>query len=289
MNSGDLELPDQPPGEFVPIAGAGYHVTELGSGSATLFLHGGGPGSSAWTDFGAVAPLFAADRSCYLVDLLQYGQSAKPAVEGPMWSFHAAKLKLLLDALDLAQADLVCNSWGGSMGLCLAARHPDRVRSVTVTGCVPVQSPPGLVEGVTRGRAARNDYYGGSGPSVEKMRDLMAQLEWFDSSRIPATTIDLRYRQSLDREEIAVAGHSDSARGMPEDLSERLPDIECPALFFWGMHDPFVPPEYALMLARSVALGQLHVLDRTSHHPQEERPREYHRIVSAFLNGASRA
>jgi pimeloyl-ACP methyl ester carboxylesterase len=52
------------------------------------------------------------------------------------------------------------------------------------------------------------------------------------------------------------------------------------------MHDPFVPPEYALLLARRVKSGQVHVLDRASHHPQEERPRPYHRIVSAFLETA---
>ena len=271
-------------GRLVPIPGAAYHVIELGEGSPTVFLHGGGPGSSAWTDFGCVAPLFAADRKCYLVDLLQYGRSAKPVIEGPMWSFHAAKLEQLLDALELERPDFVCNSWGGSMGLCLAARHPERVRTLTITGSVPVlDAPGGLADGVRRGRQARDEYYGGAGPSPEKMRELMARLEWFDASRIPASTVELRYRQSLGAEEVAVAAHSDSARGTPEDLSERLGEIECPVLFFWGMHDPFVPPEYALMLAQRVPAGQVHVLDRASHHPQEERPREYHRVVTAFL------
>jgi 2-hydroxy-6-oxonona-2,4-dienedioate hydrolase len=272
-------------GRLVPIPEAAYYVIELGSGSPALFLHGGGPGSSGWTDFGCVAPRFATDRKCYLVDLLQYGRSTKPVIEGPMWSFHAAKLEQLLDALELERADLVCNSWGGSMGLCLAARHPDRVRTVTITGSVPVlDAPGGLTDGVRRGRQARDEYYGGVGPSLEKMRDLMARLEWFDASRIPESTVELRYRQSLGAEEVAVAAHSDSARGTPEDLSERLAEIECPVLFLWGMHDPFVPPEYALMLARRVRAGQVHVLDRASHHPQEERPREYHRVVTAFLD-----
>ena len=44
-----------------------YHVITLGDErprqlAGDLFLHGGGPGCSAWTDFGPVAPLFAADR-----------------------------------------------------------------------------------------------------------------------------------------------------------------------------------------------------------------------------------
>jgi pimeloyl-ACP methyl ester carboxylesterase len=283
-----LELPPQPEGRPVDVGGAAYHVIEVGSGPPTLFLHGGGPGSSGWTDFGAVAQLFARDRRCVIVDLLQYGQSTKTPVSGPMWSFHAGKLRDLLDALGFERADLVCNSWGGSMALCLAARHPERVRSVSVTGCVPVlDAPSELVVGMRRGRAGRDAYYGGEGPTSEKMRELMRELEWFDEALIPDSTVELRHRQSLNKEEMARAAHSDAERGDPEDLTEALGGIECPVLFAWGLHDPFVGPEYALMLARLVQRGQVHVFDRASHHPQEERPADYHRVVSAFLAGVA--
>ena len=36
------------------------------------------------------------------------------------------------------RADLVCNSWGGTIALDLAARYPDRARSLVVTGSMPV-------------------------------------------------------------------------------------------------------------------------------------------------------
>ena len=68
----------EPAGRMVDAGGVAYHVITLGdTGPPTVFLHGGGPGCTAWTDFGAVAPLFAADRVCHLVDLLQYGKSDK--------------------------------------------------------------------------------------------------------------------------------------------------------------------------------------------------------------------
>ncbi|WP_217709560.1 alpha/beta fold hydrolase [Amycolatopsis sp. Hca4] len=103
-----------------------------------MFLHGGGPGCTAWSDFGPVAPLFAEDRRCLLVDIQQYGRSAKTPITGPMWDHHAAKTVALLDTLGVERADFVCNSWGGTIALNLAAKYPDRVRSLVVTGSMPV-------------------------------------------------------------------------------------------------------------------------------------------------------
>lgn len=283
-----LQVPPQPEGRLVDVGDAAYHVIELGSGPPALLLHGGGPGSSGWTDFGGVSQLFARERRCVLVDLLQYGRSTKTPVSGPRWSFHARKLCDLLDALGFAQADFICNSWGGSMALCLAGQYPTRTRSVSVTGCVPVvAAPEELIAGVQRGRAGRDEYYGGEGPTPEKMRALMGELEWFEEARIPDSTVELRHRQSLDKEEMARSAHSDEGRGDVEDLTRALRQIRCPVLFAWGMFDPFVPPEYALMLARLVEHGQVHVFDRASHHPQEEYPAAYHQVVTAFLAGVA--
>ncbi len=263
-----------------------FHVLESGAGAPTLFLHGGGPGCTAWTDFGPVQPLFAADRRCVLVDLLQYGRSAKCRITGPMWDFHADRTAALLDALGIERADLVCNSWGGTIALATAFRHPDRVRRLVVTGSMPVFHGPTapLPEGGRRGRNARDAYYGGEGPTREKMRALMARLEWYDPAAIPEATIDLRYEQSLDPDEMALAAASDSPRGEWQDLSAELPRITAPTLYCWGMQDAFLTPDYPLMLASRMPHGHLYVMDRAGHHLQEERPREYHAVVSAWLD-----
>ncbi|MCX6466082.1 MAG: alpha/beta hydrolase [Pseudonocardiales bacterium] len=275
-----------PEGRFVQAGDVRFHLLERGTGAATVFLHGGGPGCTAWTDFGPVVPLFAADRRCLLVDLLQYGRSSKTRITGPMWDFHADRTALLLDALGLDRADLVCNSWGGTIALATAARHPDRVRRLVVTGSMPVfhGATAPLPEGGRRGRNARDAYYGGTGPTREKMRDLMARLEWFDPAAIPDETVDLRFAQSLDPEEMALAAASDSPRGEWQDLSDVLPAITAPTLFCWGMHDAFLTPDYPLMLASRMPHGHLYVMDRAGHHLQEERPREYHAVVSAWLD-----
>lgn len=274
-----------PESRYVDADGVSYHYHDLGEGPATIFLHGGGPGCTGWSDFGPVAPYFSRDRRCVLVDILQYGKSEKCRISGPMWDFHAAKTVALMDALGIERADFVCNSWGGTIALAVAAYYPDRVRSLVVTGSMPVFYGPlaPLPERGHRGRAARDVYYGGDGPTKEKMRELITRLEWYDAERLPDETVEMRYQQSLDPEERALAAMSDSPRGDWQDLTEQLGRIQAPTLFIWGREDAFLTPDYPLMLSRMVPRGNLHVMDHTSHHLQEERPAAFHAVVDGFL------
>ncbi|GAA2540249.1 alpha/beta fold hydrolase [Streptomyces levis] len=278
-----------PESHYADGAGIRYHYHDLGSGSDTVFLHGGGPGCTAWSDFGPVADLFAADRRCLLVDIQQYGKSEKSPIKGPMWDHHAAKTVGLMDTLGVDRADFICSSWGGTIALNLAAKYPDRVRSLVVTGSMPVFYGPlaPLPENGHRGRTARDIYYGGEGPTREKMRDLITKLEWYDGSKLPEETLTMRYEQSLDEEERALAAMSDSPRGDWQDLTEELGQIQAPTLFIWGMQDAFLTPDYPLMLARMVPNGNLYVMDHSSHHLEEERPEAYHSVVSGFLDSLS--
>ena len=275
-----------PESRYADGGGVRYHYHDLGGGPDTIFLHGGGPGCTAWSDFGPVAPLFAADRRCLLVDIHQYGKSEKSRISGPMWDHHAAKTVALMDTLGVERADFVCNSWGGTIALNLAAKYPDRAGSLVVTGSMPVFYGPlaPLPEGGRRGRNARDVYYGGEGPTRQKMRELITRLEWYDADALPVETLDLRYEQSLDPGERELAAMSDSPRGQWQDLTDELGRIQAPVLFMWGMQDAFLTPDYPLMLARMVPNGNLHVMDHASHHLQEERPEAFHSVVSGFLN-----
>ncbi|WP_336879905.1 alpha/beta hydrolase [Rhodococcus globerulus] len=279
-------MADQPKSLYAKADGVTFHYYDLGEGDPTIFLHGGGPGCTAWSDFGPVAPLFASDRRAILVDLLQYGRSDKCTITGPMWDFHAAKMVALLDELGIERADFVCNSWGGTIALNLAAKFPERVRSLVITGSMPVFYGPlaPLPEDGRRGRNARDVYYGGTGPTLEKLRTLITSLEWFDGSKLPAETLQMRYEQSLDPEEMALAASADSPRGDWQDLTAELGKIQAPTLFAWGMHDAFLTPDYPLMLARMIPHGHLYIMDQASHHLQEERPYDYYSVVSGFLD-----
>jgi len=112
----------------------------------------------------------------------------------------------------------------------------------------------------------------------------MARLEWYDESKIPDSTVDQRYQNSLlDGPRLVGADWGNT--GTPEDLGPVLHTIKSRVLFLWGLYDPFLVPEYALSLARTVPNGDVYVMDKASHHMEEEYPEDYSRVVKAFLAG----
>jgi pimeloyl-ACP methyl ester carboxylesterase len=269
-----------PESHRVSAGGVGLRYHDLGAGRPTLLLHGGGPGCTAWSDFAPVTGALAADRRLILLDLPQFGGSDVPTVTEPVFSYHARHVLAALDELGLSTVDLVCQSLGGSVALRIAALAPERVGRIVLTGSVPVPDPAGPG---AAGPSIRDTYFGGDGPSVEKMAELIGTYEWFDRSGVPAETVRRRYEASI-RPECRAVATAGAARGAPEDLTPHLPDVAAPVLLLWGAHDPFADPAYALHLAAALPRADVHVLARTSHHPQEERPAAYAATVRAFLD-----
>ena len=292
MAAAPLTRPERPASQWAKAGPHQLHYLEMGAdpeGPPIVFLHGGGPGCTGWTDFGVCAPHMT-ERRLLLLDLLQYGQSDKPDIDGPVWSSHAKVYVDYLDALGIDRAHFVCNSWGGAAALALAAEYPDRVASLVITGSMPVQRGPfgPLVDRARRGRFARLAYYadteGEGGPTWQKMRELIARFEWYDADLIPDETVTLRYEQSLDEGELRL-GLAVEERGTMQDISGVLSEIAAPTLFMWGLEDDFLGPEYPLWLASGMRRASVHVMERASHHLQEERPLQYALQVNAFLDG----
>jgi pimeloyl-ACP methyl ester carboxylesterase len=176
--------------------------------------------------------------------------------------------------------DVVGQSLGGCVGMDLAARHPTRVRRIVATSSQPVAHPS---SNTAIGRQARARLYGGVGPTVPKMRRLVSRLEWWDPDAVPEATVMARFANSSRPEAVASMASPDG-HGTAQDLAELLPRVAAPTLVVFGRHDPFAPPAYARHVAASLPTGRAHIVDRTAHHPQEERPREYLRVVQRFLD-----
>jgi len=66
-------------------------------------------------------------------DHLGFGRSDKPD-DPELYRVprHADRCEALLESLDLTDATIVVQDWGGPIGLAWAARHPERVRSLAV-------------------------------------------------------------------------------------------------------------------------------------------------------------
>ena len=81
-----------------------------------------------------MVPVFRASGLRVVVpDLIGFGRSDKPALEGwHQFETHRQSLLALVESLDLRRVMLVCQDWGGLLGLTLPMASPDRFTRLLV-------------------------------------------------------------------------------------------------------------------------------------------------------------
>jgi len=95
-------------------------------GPAVVLVHGNPTWGYLYRNF--VPPLVDAGYRVVVPDLLGFGRSDKPDIsEIYRIPRHAERLDALLESLDLHDATIVPQDWGGPIGLAWAGRHPERV------------------------------------------------------------------------------------------------------------------------------------------------------------------
>lgn len=102
------------------------------SGETVLLLHGEPSWSYLYRHM--IPVLSAAGHRCIAPDLVGFGRSDKPALRSDYtYQRHVDWMReALFDRLDLDGITLVCQDWGGLIGLRLVAEAPDRFTRVVV-------------------------------------------------------------------------------------------------------------------------------------------------------------
>ncbi len=104
-----------------------------------MLLHGGGPGASAWSNFGRTMGVLAEHFHVLAVDQPGFGRSTKPTeFDKQFFAASADALAELLDRLGIERAHCVGNSLGGGTASRLALDHPDKA------GRLVLMAPGGL-------------------------------------------------------------------------------------------------------------------------------------------------
>jgi 4,5:9,10-diseco-3-hydroxy-5,9,17-trioxoandrosta-1(10),2-diene-4-oate hydrolase len=268
-----------------------YHeaapVTEPG-GPAVVMLHGGGPGASAWSNFGANLPVFAERFRTLLVDQPGFGGSDKPAVTGHYFTFAADALAGLLDELGIDRAALVGNSLGGGTAVRFALRHPDRAGRLVLMG------PGGLSLNVfapdpTEGVRRLTEFAAPPGPSREKMAAFLRTLV-FDQRLVTDELVEERYAAATDPQALAAmasmgASFYDPARAEEGLLWREAHRLRQRVLLIWGREDRVNPLDGALVALKLIRRAQLHVFGGCGHWAQLEKFDEFNRLAIGFLEG----
>ena len=249
-----------------------------------VMLHGGGPGASAWSNFGSALPGFAQDFRTILVDQPGFGGSDKPAVEGNYYRFAAQHVLGLLDHLGIERCHLLGNSLGGGTAMRLALMEPDRVGRLVLMG------PGGLSLNLfhadpTEGVQRLMDF--GADPTREALRAFISTMV-VNQELVTDELVEERYADATApgaREAMASMGMSFWNPETAEDgmLWREAHRLRKHTLLTWGREDRVNPLDGAMAALKLIPKAQLHVFPNCGHWAQIEAAEEFREVATTFL------
>jgi 4,5:9,10-diseco-3-hydroxy-5,9,17-trioxoandrosta-1(10),2-diene-4-oate hydrolase len=256
----------------------------VGGGLPLVMLHGGGPGASAWSNFGSALPGFAASFRTLLVDQPGFGGSDKPPVVGNYYRHSAEYVVRLLDELGIERVHLLGNSLGGGTAMRLALSHPDRVGRLVLMG------PGGLslnlfhadpTEGVKRLMEFS------ANPTREALRAFISTMV-VNQDLVTDELVEERFADATApgaQEAMASMGMSFWNPETAEDgmLWREAHHLRKHTLLTWGREDRVNPLDGAMVALKLIPKAQLHVFPNCGHWAQIEAAEEFAEVTTAFL------
>lgn len=264
-------------------------LTEAGSGHPVVLLHGGGAGATGVSNYARNIDALAQHFRVIVPDMPGYGRSTKDIDHEDPFGDLAAAVRGLLDEIDVDRAHLVGNSYGGAAALRLAMDRPDNVGRLILMGPGGVGTTRGLP---TRGLNALLDYYGGEGPTREKLSTFIRDYLVFDGSAVPDELIELRYQASIQPEVVAnpplrrPSGPYALRTLWRMDLTRdrRLAKVRAKTLVIWGRDDKVNRPSGAQLLAGALPSCDVYLAANTGHWVQWEQAEMFNELARAFLS-----
>ncbi|MET9326044.1 alpha/beta fold hydrolase [Tsukamurella sp. NPDC003166] len=266
-------------------------VTEAGEGAPVVLLHGGGAGATGASNYSRNIDALATKFRVIVPDMPGYGRSSKDIDQSDPFGDLALAVRCLLDELGIDKAHLVGNSYGGAAALRLAMDRPDKVDKLILMGPGGIGTTRALP---TKGLNALLGYYGGDGPSREKLSEFIREYLVYDASAVPEDLIELRYQASIQPDVVAnpplrrPSGRTALRTAVRMDFTRdrRLADVQAPTLVIWGADDKVNRPAGGPMLAKTMPNCDLYVAARTGHWVQWERADLFNDLAATFLGGA---
>lgn len=265
-------------GKTVAANGIATNYLEAGSGEPVVFVHGSGPGVTAYANWRLTLPALADRFHCYAPDMVGFGFTERPHGYSYTLRNWVDQLRGFLDALGLDRVSLVGNSFGGAVALRLAVTEPERVNRLVLMGSVGVPFP--ITEAL--------DAVWGYEPSLEAMRRM---LDYFAYSRELVTDelAQVRYEASVRpgfQESFGAMFPAPRQRWV-DALStphEQIAQLKCPTLIVHGRDDKVIPLATSLRLHELIDDSELHVFGRCGHWTQIERSGPFTALVAEFLS-----
>ncbi len=237
---------------------AGYdglriHYLDEGPAEATetfLCLHG----QPTWSYlYRKMIPVFTgAGRRVIAPDLLGFGRSDKPVDERVYtFAFHRGMLMALIERLGLQRVTLVCQDWGGILGLTIPPAMPERfVRLLVMNTTIPLGQP--VSEGFDRWRA-----FNRSQPDLDVaalMQRSQPDMTIAEAAAYAAPFPDARFKAGVRRFPELVMTDPGMAGIVEAERAVRFwrEEWTSPTFMAVGMTDPVLGPEVMARLRATI-------------------------------------
>lgn len=173
-----------------------------------------------------------------------------------------------LETKDYKDVHLLGNSLGGHVGLVHTLKHPERIKSLILTGS------SGLFEnGMGDTYPKRGDY-----EYIKKK----TEITFYDPQTATKELVDEVFEITRNRlKVIKIIALAKSA--IRNNLGEELNQIKQPTLLVWGHNDTITPPFVAREFNRLIPNSELHFIDKCGHAPMMEQPDEFNVVLEKFL------
>ncbi|BDM69660.1 4,5-9,10-diseco-3-hydroxy-5,9,17-trioxoandrosta-1 (10),2-diene-4-oate hydrolase [Streptomyces nigrescens] len=286
------ELTYESTSRTVKAAGLTLHYHEAGPDNrpdapVVIMLHGGGPGASAWSNFGRNLPVFVRQFRTLLVDQPCFGRSDKPELDKDYFSYSANAVAALMDELGIDRAHFVGNSLGGGTCVRMALNHPDKVAKLLLMGPGGISVnlfAPDPTEGINR----LFEFNAAPEPTKDQLRAFLGVMA-YDQSIVTDELIEERWASATDPDTRLGTARMGAAFANPawaEDwmLWREAHRITQPVLLTWGREDRVNPLDGALVALKTIPDARLHVFPHCGHWAQAEQADEFNRLALDFFS-----
>jgi pimeloyl-ACP methyl ester carboxylesterase len=278
--------------ESFDFRGLSITYRHIGQGEPVIMLHNGGSSHAIWAD---VADRLAGKYEIFALDLLGFGDSAKPGA-GYTLGNYVAMVEEFVGAQALEKVALVGNCMGSAISLAFTERHPEQVKALVL--CNP------LTESTFLG--------GWLGPFLwlrerlpginRQVYRLLGHLKLTNGIGSVATLFQLGprgralklYRKPELCGSYAATGQLESLLGVLDDLENYsvIDDLAPqqgfpPICTIWGLQNKMVSPKAGHRLDSTLHPARQERLPDCGHLLMLERPDEVAAIIDEFLKDAA--
>ncbi|MEZ2337771.1 alpha/beta fold hydrolase [Mucilaginibacter sp. RCC_168] len=247
--------------DFVLKEEHGFSYIDEGEGEVLLLLHGLMGALSNWED---VVKEFKSEYRVIIPIL--------PIYDMPLITTGVKSLSKFVHKFikfkQLSNITVLGNSLGGHVALIYVLAHPENIKAMVLTGS------SGLYENA----------FGGSFPRRESIDFVREKVQYTFYDPVVATDelVNDVYKLINDRHSVVrllAMAKSAIRHNMKKDLHK----MDLPVCLIWGKDDKITPPEVALEFNEFLPNAELHWIDKCGHAPMMERPQEFNRLLTGFL------